>query len=325
MNVAFSPEVLAWHYLDEGVKLMRARAFADAITYLDACLKLSPNDAHAHWNKAVCLLSLGEYRAGFAELEWRWKLFDHCWGLLDKDIARVLQLPRWQGEDISNKHLLLYHEQGFGDAIMMLRFLPGLKKRAGKLTVLTVKPLLRLVEEFDVETILALPNSLLHFDCRCALFDPVSILDYTVEQIPNAPYIKVDWKLKAKRLGIVWSGNTQRVFSAESFLRHLATDGYEVMALQPGAVPPEITALPPGDFRDTADLMATCGAVVCVDTSAANLAGAIAHPNAHVIQPYLLDWRWYHAQRWYPTLKLYQADKPGDYKAAFAAINKALQ
>src|SRR5262245_31713613 len=105
MNVAFTPEVLAWHYLDEAVKCMRARQFAEAVHYLDQCLQLTPGSPHAHWNKAVCLLSLGDYKQGFAELEWRWKLFDHCWGLLDRDIERVLTLPRWQGKD--GQHLLL--------------------------------------------------------------------------------------------------------------------------------------------------------------------------------------------------------------------------
>src|SRR5215831_16858698 len=100
MNVAFSPEVFSWHYINEGVRCMQQREFVQALHYLDESIRLEPSSAHAHWNKAVCLLSMGEYRAGFAELEWRWKLFDHCWGLLDKDIARVLQLPRWQGEDI---------------------------------------------------------------------------------------------------------------------------------------------------------------------------------------------------------------------------------
>jgi len=322
MNIAFSPEVLSWHYINEGVKMMNARNFKEAISYLDESLKLEPYSPHAHWNKAVCLLSLGEYEQGFAELEWRWQLFDHCWGLLDKDIERVLTLPRWQGE--KKQHLLLYHEQGFGDAIMMMRFLPELKKRA-EVTLLTVKPLLRLCQEFDIECIVTLPKSLKKFDCRCALFDPVSIFNYRVENIPNAPYIKVDWRRDPKKLGIVWSGNTQKIFTVESFLANLDTGGYVVTALQPGAVPPEVTVLPPGDFRDTANVMATCGAIVCVDTSAANLAGAIGHPNTHVLQPYLPDWRWYNAKAWYPTLKHHQAQRPGHYSQVFADINRALQ
>jgi hypothetical protein len=323
MNLAFTPETLAWHYLNEAVGCMQRRQFAEALRHLDGCLYLTPNDAHAHWNKAVSLLSLGNYRAGFTELEWRWKLFDHCWGLLDRDVGRVLQLPRWQGED--GKHLLLYHEQGFGDAIMMLRFLPVLRGKARKITLLTVAPLKRLAQEFEIDVIVALPDSLAAFDCRCALFDPMVILGYGVDDIPCAPYIEVSWQRKARRLGIAWSGHTQTLFSVENFLSHLNSDGYEIVALQPGAVPPMIEPLPPGDFRDLAGRMAGCQVIVSIDTAAANLAGAIGHPNAHVVLPYLKDWRWYSAAAWYPTLKLHQAQTPGNYTAPFAAINQALQ
>lgn len=301
---------------------MNARRFHDAISCLDFCLQYEPNSPHAHWNKAVCLLSIGDYKNGFRELEWRWKLFDACWGLLDKDVKRVEGVRRWQGEDISDKHLLLYHEQGYGDAIMMLRFLPQLLVRAGKLTLLTVKPLQRLIEkQFGIDMVATLPADLSAFDVRAALFDPVSLLP---TGIPAQPYINVKLEPEPDTLGICWSGNTQRTFSYDDFVSLLDTGGRKLYALQPGSPATDCVKLD-GDFLDTAQRMARMETIVTVDTSAANLAGAIGHPNAHIVLPYLKDWRWYRAERWYPTLKLYQQPKPNDWFTPFNQINAEMK
>src|SRR5262245_56504101 len=110
-------------YLDYGIAHLRRNEFVDAIKYFNCVIELAPNDPYAHWNRAMALLSLGNYPDGFIEHEWAWRLFSwRGFGPVGQDIDRVHILPMWNSE--RGKRVLLYHELGFGDAIMMARFLP---------------------------------------------------------------------------------------------------------------------------------------------------------------------------------------------------------
>jgi len=320
--LAISPSVVAHNYLVAAVDCMNTKRFGEALQYLNANLSLTPYDAHAHWNRAVTLLALGHYRSALPDIEWRWKLWDHHWGLTQRDVEVINLLPRWKGQ--GGGHLLLYHEQGFGDAIMMLRYLPLLRTLARKVTLLTVQPLKRLAAQFGVDVIVRLPADFSQYDFRAALFDPMIILGHDRADIPKAPYIKVNWRRDPRKLGIAWSGISRKELSQAKFLDLLRPDGYELFALQLGCAGYGIRDLASDDFADTVDLMGELGGIVCVDTAVANLAGAIGHPNAHVVLPYLSDWRWYSPATWYPTLRLYQSPKPDDFDAPFRAIREAL-
>jgi tetratricopeptide (TPR) repeat protein len=328
-------------YLERGIAHFHRNEFLHAINAFDMALQFDPDEPYARYNRATALLSVGDYERGFREYEATWRLFHwRGFGPVGDDIDRINALPMWKGE--RGVKLLLYHELGFGDAIMAIRYLPELTDRAG-VTLVIDWPLARLVaENFEAEVVTKVPDDLSGFDYRLPLFGIMGALQI---EIPPAPYIggapngvPTDKKASAinigqtvrapngANIGIAWSGRTQTMFTANHFLSLLDTRDAKLFALQPGDAPENVESLPPGsDFADVADRIALMHHIVSVDTAAIHLAGAMGHPSAHLLLPFMSDWRWHHVERWYPTLKTYRQDNRIDWTAPFARINEALQ
>ena len=316
--------VVAALYLDRGIAHFRQNRFAHAIADFDVVLQLKPDDVYAHYNRATARLSLGDYGRGFQDYEATWRLFHwRGFGPVGDDIDRLNVLPSWRGEH--HVRLLVYHEMGFGDAIMAMRYLPELRRRA-KVTLVIDYPLARLARGFDVEVVDRVPSDLREYDYRLPFFGAMSALQQTAETIPAEPYIAAKWRRSGNRIGIAWSGRTQTMFSLEHFLSLLHCDGFQFCSLQPGRTIDGVEPLVPGcDFADVADRIAQMDHIVCVDTAAIHLAGAMGHPSAHLVLPYLMDWRWWHTERWYPALKTYRQESADNWSAPFKRLNDALK
>jgi hypothetical protein len=315
--------VFAAPYLQRGIAALRRNEFAVAVAALDVALQLAPGDPCAHWNKATALLSLGDYCNGFVEHERGLRLFSfRGHSLIGAALDRLQVLPLWQGQP--NVRLLLYHELGHGDAIMCLRFAPEIKRRAA-VTLVVAEPLARLARSCGVEVTTKVPADLTAFDVRLPLFCVMRVLRHTVASIPAAPYIAAPWRRTGGKLGIAWSGQTQKMFLLDAFRALLKLDGFELYSLQPGSTAHDVVPLPPGcDFVDVQERIAEMDCIVTVDTAAAHLAGAMGHPSAHLVLPWLMDWRWWQASAWYPSLKTYRQTSADDWAVPFAAVNAAL-
>jgi len=327
MSQVMTNEVFARLYVQAGVGHFRENRFREALAFFDAALRYNPDDDYARYNRASVLLSMGDYARGFPEHDVAWRLFQwRGFGPVREDIDKLSVLPVWRGEH--HVSVLVYHELGFGDAIMVMRYLPELKRRA-EVTLLVDPCLARLARGFDVEVVEKVPNDLREYDYRLPFFGVMSALGETVETIPAEPYIRVPLPVRDDRrnLGIAWSGRTQTMFTAERFLSLLQHEGFRIHALQPGPAPDGIEPLRPGsDFADVADRMAAMDHIVTVDTAAAHLAGAIGHSSVHLLLPFMSDWRWWHASAWYPRITTYRQPQPGDdWRTPFAQINATLK
>lgn len=328
MTILFSDDYIAHGYLENGIEFLRQNKFDEAILAFDKNLNLTPNDAYAHWNKAIALLSTGDYANGFIEHDWGWRLFDWTGSgpistIEERD--RLRQLPIWHGEDISRDKLLIYHELGFGDAIMALRYLPELKRLADHVTIVVPTSLMRLVQQFNIDAVEKLPDYIGGYDYRLPFFGVMSALHQTLDNIPKQIYINAKFQGNRHKMGIVWSGRTQTMFSLEYFLSMLNHDRYSVQSLQFAPDSPDIKPLRSIDFVDTVNLIAEMDHVVTVDTAVAHLAGAMGHPSTHLLLPYMMDWRWWHTEVWYPTIKTYHQETVDDWSVPFARLNAALK
>jgi hypothetical protein len=319
--------------------------FDQALFELDTVLTLMPDLQQVHWNKAHVLLSMGDthwnkghvllsmgdhYIEGFKEFECRSQFFGDA--LADSGV------PRWSGDDIAGKRLLLYHEYGYGDTLMMLRYVPVLKKMGADITLICPKSLARLARlQFQIEVLDEVPLTFDRWDYRCPMFSIMVALKQTVKDIPSAPYIIQPFRFGLfgdSRIGITWSGNPKhlrdkhRSIEIDTFLSLLNRNGHRLYSLQPdengeararGVLTPSLE-----DFTDTADWISALDHIVTVDTAAAHLAGAMGHPSVHLLLPYAQDWRWYNGAAWYPKIKMYRQPKPGDWASVFAKLNTSL-
>ena len=107
-----------------------------------------------------------------------------------------------------------------------------------------------------------------------------------------------------------------------SKLKH---EGFEVHSLQLGPTTDGVYPLSSRDFADTVELIEAMDHIVTIDSAPAHLAGAMGHPSVHLLLPFFSDWRWWHTQVWYPTIKTYKQVSVGDWDLPFTKLNEALR
>ena len=300
------------------------------------------------------LLQLGEYAEGWAEAEWRWQT--------EQFTAFNPPQPRWQGGDIRRQNLLVHTEQGAGDAIQFIRYMPLLAKKCQKLILVApahLVPIFETVEGIDlIDTAGDIP--LKSFDTYIPLMSLPYIFGTTLDNIPNSfPYIKAPSENKeelinfiaskhqpnSKKVGIVWAGNPthsndhNRSCKLEDMLPLLELPDITFYSLQVGDRAKDINQLSPElkakvadltpylkDYGDTAVAIEQLDLVISVDTSVAHLAGALSRP-VWTALCYNPDWRWLiegDDTPWYPSMKLFRQPQPQDWRSVFTYMAKKL-
>lgn len=323
---------LAAEAIGRGVENLDRHFLDEAMFEFDTALAVIPHFPHAHWNRGQVLLMQGRYEEGFKEFDWRFKLFgDALW---HKGI------PIWCGEDLAGKQILLWHEHGYGDSIMFLRYVEPIKAMGAVVTLALPEPLRRLArEQFGVDVLEEVPETFDHFDYRCPLFNLPPAMNASVSNLPPAPYFKADpgraTIAKSKpTIGVAWCGNRKnsrdkyRSIELSRFFDMLNTGDHAVYSVQTieldGASEYGVITPNYADFAETADCLMAMDHIVTVDTAVAHLAGALGHPSLHILLPHVAYWPWYQAAAWYGTANVYRQEKPGEWEPLFARINERL-
>lgn len=297
-----------------------------ALADLDHALTLLPNSPQVHWNRGQVLMALGRYQEGLREFEWRSHLFGSP--------LRQVEKPLWNGEALRGKRLLLVHEHGYGDGLMMFRYVPLLQGRGAKVILAVPKPLTRILRRTNAVVVDNWPDDT-EFDYYCPIFSVMTVLGHEIKDIPRAEYLKTAFFNKPKGIGIAWSGNPdhdndkRRSIPIDQMLDGLGRRRlyYSVQKNNDNTQAADFGVVT-NDFRDFAEvaaIMARLEHVVTVDTAAAHLAGAIGHPSVHLLLPYVTDWRWYNADKWYPGVHVHRQLSPGDWSKPLAAVRERIQ
>ena len=316
----------------------------------DLCLQQQPDNADAHWNKALNCLVTGALNEGWEEFEWRWKLNNFS------SPARNFSQPVWSGqESLVGKTLLLHAEQGLGDTLQFCRYADWAAKLGAKVVLQVQRPLVRLLGALSgVSAVVALGDTLPNFDLHCPLLSLPLAFKTSLDSIPaTVPYLFADTGLAAQwqqvlgprtqpRVGLVWSGSQihkndhNRSLFLQDLLPHLPQN-YQYFSLQKELRSHDVHVLQMhpnivhrgdqlADFSDTAALCAQMDAVISVDTSVAHLAAAMGKP-VWVLLPYSPDWRWLTKRTdspWYPSVRLLRAEQPGGWSGALHRLHDEL-
>ena len=282
-------------------------------------------------NEATARLQIGDMEKGLG-----------LWELRPDFEKGLCPIPLWQGQEV--KHLLLHENQGLGDAIQLLRYIPLLKNYAKQIEICVREPLQRLCAENFPETINIGENVLASTaDARCRWSSLPFFFGTRLDNIPPAPYLTAVserrslWceklhDLPKPRIGLVWAGNKKwyndgrRSLNTDS-LRPLLKEGagHLVSIQKERAEKMEVTldAGPLlGDFTDTAALMCELDLIIAVDTSTAHLAGALGRP-VFILLPFDSDWRWLLGREdspWYPSARLFRQTKPNDWDSVISIV-----
>lgn len=320
----------------------------EAIASFDAAIVLSPQLAEAHWNRGLSLLALGDFARGWPDYEWRWKR--------DSELKpRGFAQPQWRGEDLHGKSILLHAEQGYGDIIQFIRYLPMVVARGGKVVLEIPDDLKPLIGRIGgVTAIVRRGEPLPPFDVHCPLMSLPLAFGTTLATIPApVPYLQApaerleQWRArlagtKAPRVGLVWSGkpthknDRNRSIPLTLLAPLLQTPGVTFVSLQKDYREADRAALAAApllrldgalaDFADTAAAIAALDLVIAVDTAVAHLTGAMGKP-LWLLLPAIGDWRWLQDRAdspWYPSARLFRQPRIGDWPSALADVKREL-
>ena len=325
-----------------------AGALDDALVAYAAARALDPQDAEIARNQAMTLLRAGRLAEG-------WPLFEHRRRAIDPAEATVPRLPPLsQAPSLAGKRILLFHEQGFGDTLQMLRYVPLLAARGAELLLRVPPALARLTAAVaGVASVLGADDTPERLDYQAPLMSLPLIFATTLDSIPaTMPYLRADpgaaaaWAdrlagLPQPRIGLVWAGSPTGGLDHRRSMRF--ADLLPLFAVPAGWVSLQIGPAaaewdPPGtaaaldatpwiaDFADTAALLSQLDLLITVDTSVAHLGAALGRP-VWLLSRFSACWRWLMAREdspWYPTLRVLRQARPGHWAPPVAEAARRL-
>jgi len=320
--LAASPgDAVIWNNL--GIALRIKLDIAGAIEAHRGAISGRPDFAEAHYALAWSLLLTGDFDDGWKEFEWRLRM--------KRRAASPVSSPRWDGRGAKDRTILLYAEQGFGDTIQFLRYVPLVRERAGRVIVAVQRELVSLVQDVDV---IGLHESMPSHDLSLPLMSLASVFGVVGMTMPYVRIANVE-RAGPIRVGIVWAGrstytNDRNRSISVAMLEPLRAAGVELHSLQASSLAPawmidhasELT-----DFRATAELISKLDLIVSVDTAVAHLAGAMGKPT-WILLPYSPDWRWMLGREdspWYPTARLFRQLSEGDWADVVHRVTRELK
>jgi tetratricopeptide (TPR) repeat protein len=327
----------------------------EAIAAFRRAIALEPTRAEPHFSLAQALLLRGDFARGWEEFEWRWKLKDYEW---IREIRGALERPRWTGEAIAQKTIMLCAEQGLGDTLQFMRYVPLVVARAGKVILLVQPALESLLANIAGVTLIGLDVAPPDFDVYCPLLSLPRVFATTANTIPaQAQYLAADagaihrWRLRlgeaGLRVGIAWQGkpgtvtDRGRSFPLASLAPLSRIPGVRLISLQKNDGVEQLAGLPegmrvetlgpdfdsgPDAFVDTAAVMMNLDLIVTSDTAMAHLAGALGR-RTWVALKSVPDWRWglgTPLSPWYPTMRLFRQRAARDWDGVFAEMAEEL-
>lgn len=337
-------------YSNQGSMLIEVHRFNEALDNFNRAITANADYAEAYWNKSLLLILSGQYEEGWKLYEWRTRTKAQMQNHYN------FQIKKWRGlEDISNKKLLIYAEQGFGDFIQFCRYLPLVKQRVDELIVEVPPALIPLVSTLDCEmTVVPKGDKLPDFDAYCPIMSLPYAFGTLIDTIPTKiPYLFSDKEkvrhLRQKlgqtsrpRIGIAWSGssihkNDQNRSIRLDALKTLLNTPVEWHSIQKEYRDHDLKFLAEKseinhhqddlhDFSDTAALIECMDLVITVDTSVAHVAGALGKP-VWILLPYTPDYRWMlnrNDSPWYPTAKLFRQPTLGAWQSVIQSVHSEL-
>jgi tetratricopeptide (TPR) repeat protein/ADP-heptose:LPS heptosyltransferase len=334
---------------NKAAALAKLHKFDDAFAIYERLRSDDPTDTLAELGIAHLHLLNGNFAAGWAGREARWKML--------RSYPKFAQ-PMWLGqESLANKTILIAADEGLGDTIQFVRYVPMLAERGARVILVVQDPLCPLLSKLPGVS-QCIPMSATHlppFDFHCPTMSLPLAFGTTLETIPSStPYLPAPgddrvqaWQQRLGahdrlRVGLCWAGNPRqlddhnRSIALRTFSSLLDAEA-TFISVQKEMKPDDRAALQemPGiidladqlaDFAETAALLACLDLVITVETSVAHLAGALGR-KTWTLLCYTPDHRWLldrDDSPWYPTMRLFRQAPPGDWQGVFERVRRAL-
>jgi tetratricopeptide (TPR) repeat protein len=335
-----------------GILLEQNNRLDEAVAVFQKVITCKESAPDAHKNMGMIHLVRGDFPRGWTEYEWRLKTNGR---------DRPFEQPRWDGQPLEGKPILIWTEQGLGDTIQFIRYAELVKQRGGYVILETrdiLRPLLSRCPGID--QIVTQGRPLPAFACHAALLSLPLIFSTGEDTVPdNVPYLSAEpvrvahWRRQLQevgefKIGIRWQGSRSFVNDRTRSipLRHFEPltriPGVRLVSLQKDFGAEQLKEVserwnvldlserldPDGvAFLDTAAVIKNLDLVITSDTSMGHLAGALGMPVWVALQQGC-DWRWLRGRDdtpWYPTMRLFRQNRWGDWGEIFERMAHELR
>jgi tetratricopeptide (TPR) repeat protein len=331
------------------ISLFHLHRFDELFALHEQIKSLGRDTTMTEWNAGLANLLVGNFEPGWRGHEARLKL--------PSSLYPNFRQPRWSGaEEIEGKTILVCADEGLGDTIHFVRYVPMLADRGARVVLAVQPPLEHLVSGLSGVSqsipMSAIPSQ--SFD----LHSPVSSLPLAfatrLDTIPSkVPYLPLPSPSRIRawadrlppraglRVGLVWSGSPahKNDLNRSIPLRILAPildAGATFVSLQKDPRPDDKALLEQSgivdmtadlaNFAETAALASCLDLIITVDTSVAHLAGALGLPT-WILLPWTPDYRWLLERTdspWYPTARLFRQTAARDYGSVIDTVRSTL-
>ena len=324
-----------------------------ALTFFLAALARQPDDPESHLAVGQILLARGEMRPGWIEYEWRNRLE------MAKGRLPGIRAPVWNGMKLPAGRILLIADQGFGDAMQFVRYVPMVRELCEEVLLACSRELIGMFARVEsVGRCFQRWQDVPGFSAWCLLSSLPFVFGTEMHSIPTEiPYLAPEpervegWRARLAeivpaggvRVGVVWAGrpthpnDRRRSITLGRVLSLASIPGIRLVSLQlpvPDADKPLLAEHPEvldlsaelADFAETAAVIRNLDLVVTIDSAVAHLAGALGAA-VWVLMPRPADWRWMNDRSdtpWYPSMRLFRQPKPGAWDEVFGEVAAAL-
>ena len=346
--IEFKPDFTEAH-IELGNVLYAQCKLKEAISAYDKSVMISPEHPVAHWDRSLALLLNGNYDEGWQEFEWRLQIAQSGAKWMSAFEKKV-----WDGSCFDGKRIFICSEQGLGDTLQFVRFLPMVKAMGGTVILGVNHPLLPLLSGLNgIDELVEISENQLpeiEFDLFCPILSLPRIFKTSLATLPaDIPYLytpsdKASYWYKRLdnddfKVGIVWKGSPlhandrNRSCEIEQFLPLARITGVKLYSLQKGPAAEDLKKISADydikdlgadlkDFADTAGLISNLNLIISVDTAVVHLAGGMGVP-VWTLLPFAPDWRWQLNKAvtpWYPSMQLFRQTQQGDWHNVFEKV-----
>ena len=333
--------------------------FPEALQAFDRALAVEPDHAASQWGKSLLKLALGDFEQGWVLYESRLRLESR------RQYVPDVAVPRWSGgQALADKSILIYAEQGLGDAVQFSRYIPLLEAQGARVVFEVPEDLSKLMRSLRMRgTLLARGGLRPPLDCHCPLLSLPLAFQTQLKTIPGGvPYLAADaaavaeWRARLRalpglKIGLNWQGQAgtekQPWIRGRSFALACAAPlarvpGVSLVSLQKGTAAEQRASVEFGSalaqltdplntgadaVMESAALISALDLVITSDTFFAHLAGALGVPVFVALQT-VPDWRWLLDRSdspWYPTMRVFRQREPGDWLELFERVARDVE
>tara|TARA_B100000482_G_scaffold149185_1_gene111189 strand:- start:965 stop:2152 length:1188 start_codon:yes stop_codon:yes gene_type:complete len=332
-------------YYNLAIILHDLSKFAESLACYEQAIKLGyHNPARANLNTGMNYLKMGDFKRGFHYVDLK---SDGAWRL-GKNFAfnqeALSHIDLWEGQSLEDKTILIYCEQGFGDNIQFVRYIPQVRELGGRIifscydqlyNIFKNSPILKGVDVMKGASL----NSA-ELDFKIPLLSLPRVLEATIDNIPHTDgYLSKthckDWNLsdEGMNVALVWESSgldTRRSIPLETILPLCELPNVNMVSIQKGSAMfdyrrnPDIKTFLPSlgerirDFSDTADILSQVDLLISTDTAPIHMGGALGIPTWGLLH-FSADWRWFREKNypdtspWYESVRIYRQKEPANW------------